>query len=81
MTDSVILGSPLLIVLYAVALAVCIIGIIWKKTSFITLVFSACLVVCASAYAVISGAALSEVIVVVLVFLAVNLFSTGWGKL
>ena len=80
MTDSVILNSPIILILYGVALVILIVGLIWRKTGFIMPVLSAALAVCASAYAVISGAALFEVATVIMIFLAVNLFTVDWRR-
>ena len=73
MSEIVILNSPLLLLLYGLALAVNIFDLV-KKTGGILPVLSACLVVGTSAYALLLGAGFYEVATVILAFLLLNLF-------
>jgi len=70
--ESIILSSPLLAVLYAIALIFSIAGL--KKPSGAILP-SVSIVICllTTGYAILKGASIFEIAIVLLVFLAVNL--------
>ena len=72
MSESVILSSPLLLILYGLALAVNLFDIV-KKTGFFLPVLSAFLTVGTTAYALILGAEPGEAATVLMVFLLLNL--------
>lgn len=70
--ESVILTTPLLVVLYAVALIFGLIGL-KKQAGMVAPSLSVILCLLTSGYALLKGASLFEVAIVLLVFLAVNL--------
>ena len=72
MSESVIFNSPLLLMLYGLALAANLLGLS-KKTGFFLPVFSACIAVVATALALLHGASLYEAVLVLLIFLLINL--------
>ena len=72
MSGSVILGSPLFLLLYGLALAVNLFGLA-KKAGFLCLILSAVLVIGTSAWALLLGAGLYEIVTVFLIFLLINL--------
>ena len=72
MTGSVILSSPLLLILYGIALGLSVYDMI-KKTGFLLPVLSALLVVSVSAYALLHGAGLFEIAAAATLFLVVQL--------
>ena len=76
MNESVILGNPLLLVLYGLALAISVYDK-WKPTGIILPVLSALIVVGTSAYAILLGASLFETAAAVMVFLFVQLIGLG----
>lgn len=71
--DSVILSSPLLLVLYDVAMLICIFDLIKRVTGYIFPILSAVIFVATTVYAILLGAGYVEVSIVVLIFLALNL--------
>lgn len=73
MSEIIILNSPLLLLLYGLALALNLFDLV-KKTGMVLPVLSACLVVGTSAYALLLGAGLYEVATVIIAFLLLNLF-------
>ena len=76
MSGSVILNSPIMLILYGIALALCLFDI-RKKTGFLLPFLSALIVVGTSAYALLSGAGLFETASVIAVFLLLNLPKKG----
>ena len=72
MSESVILQSPLFLLIYGLALAVNLFGLM-KKAGFVWLILSALLVITASAFALLAGAGLYEIVTVLLIFLLINL--------
>ena len=70
--ESVILSSPLLAVLYAIALIVSVYGLKNPKG---TLLPSISIIICllTSGYAILKGASIFEIVTILLIFLAVNL--------
>ena len=75
--ESIIIHSPLLLILYGVALALNIVALKIKATGYVLPLLSAAIVAGASAFALLLGAQLLEILAVVLVFLIVNLFGIG----
>ena len=78
MSESVILSSPLLLVLYGIALGLTVYDNL-KKTGMILPVLSAFIAVGASVYALLSGASLYEVAAAVSIILIV-LLAGAWRK-
>lgn len=74
MTESVIFNSYLLLAGYGAAAFLCVFSLI-KPSGYIIPVLSAILVAATTAAALLSGAGLLEVSLVLLVFLALNLAS------
>ena len=72
MSESVIFQSPLFLLIYGIALAVNLLGLT-KKAGFVWLILSALLVIAASAFALLAGAGLYEIVTVLLIFLLINL--------
>ena len=79
MSESVIFNSPILLVLYGIALALVLFNLKNRTGAVLTYV-SAALVVCSSAYALLLGASLWETAVVIVVFLLINVFKVGESK-
>ncbi len=71
--ESVILGSSLLVVLYGIAMLICIFDIFKFASGYVFPLISALIFAGTTAYAVIIGASLEEIGAVTLVFLALNL--------
>lgn len=71
--ESVIFSSPLLLILYGVAIFFCIFDLIKRASGYIFPVISAIIFVGTTVYAFLLGAGYVEVGVVVLIFLALNL--------
>ena len=72
MSESVIIHTPLLLILYGLALALNLFDLV-KRTGFLLPVLSAFIAVGASALALLSGASLYETGTVLLIFILVNL--------
>ena len=77
--ESVIFQSPVLMCGYAVALALCIAGIV-KKTGMLLTVVSAVIFVATSIYALLSGASLEEAGIPAIIFLCVNIGALPRGR-
>ena len=74
MDNLVILNSPLLLILYGVALAMVIFELITKTTGYVLPLIAFAIVIGATIYALLIGAGLFEVAIVILVFLLLNMF-------
>ena len=74
MENLVILNNPLLLVLYGLALACMLFELFTKLTGYVLPLIAFAIAVGASIYALILGAQLLEVTIVLLVFLLINLF-------
>lgn len=79
MAESVIFNSPVLIAGYSIALFFCIFDLFKHSSGYIFPVISAVACVTTTVAALILGAGLYEVALVMMVFLALNL-SVYWGK-
>lgn len=79
MSESVIFNSPLLIVGFAAALALCLFAIV-KKTGFAVTLLAAAMFVALSTYALLLGASLEEVGLAAIVFFSVNAFAAWRGR-
>ena len=75
--ESVILGTPFLCVIFGVALALCVFGIV-RRAGYVVRIIAAAVFVAAFTYALLLGATMREVLIVTLVFLAVNM--SGFAK-
>ena len=71
--DSVILQTPLVLVLYGIALALCLFDRHYKATGGIATMISTALAVGATVYALVMGATLVECATVLMVFLLANM--------
>lgn len=71
--ESVILQTPLALLLYGIALGLCLFDRHYKATNGILTLVSTALAVGATVYAIIMGAALVECAVVLMVFLLLNM--------
>ena len=71
--DSVILQAPLALVLYGIALALCLFDRHYKATGGIATMISTALAVGATVYALVMGATLVECATVLMVFLLANM--------
>ena len=71
--DSVILQTPLALVLYGIALALCLFDRHYKATGGIATMISTALAVGATVYALVMGATLVECATVLMVFLLANM--------
>lgn len=71
--ESVIFSSPLLLVLYGVAILMCIFDLIKRDSGYIFPMLSAAIFVGTTIYALLLGAGYAEISIVILVFLALNL--------
>ncbi len=78
MNESIIFNSPLLLVLYGIALSFFLFGLNSRSGKIIYL--STAIVVGTSAYALVIGATLFETAVVVVIFLIINLTHVGKEK-
>ncbi|MBQ2953732.1 MAG: hypothetical protein IJE07_09300 [Clostridia bacterium] len=76
MADSVILNTPVLLLLFAAALFLCVFDRLRKATRGWFSVVAAILAVAGAAWALILGAGTGEVLTVLLLFLCLNL--EGW---
>ena len=76
MAESVILNSPVLLLLFGAALALCLFDRPRRATKGVFPLLAAILAVGASAWALILGAGAGEVLTVLLLFLLLNL--EGW---
>ena len=74
MIDSVIFNSPLLLILYGIALALALIELKIKATGFAMPLISFAIAVGTSIYAVLLGAPLFEVAIPLVILLLLNLF-------
>ena len=79
MSESVIFNSPILLVLYGIALALVLFNLKNRTGAVLTYV-SAALVVGTSAYAILLGASLWETAIVIVIFLLINVFKVGESK-
>lgn len=73
MSESVIFNSPLIVVCYGIALALSLIGLIYKDMGRVLAVVSAIAVVGTTVYALLLGAALSEAAIIIIIFLLIEL--------
>lgn len=71
--DSVILQTPLALVLYGIALALCLFDRHYKATGGMATLISTALAVVATVYALLMGASLVECATVLMVFLLANM--------
>ena len=79
MADSVIFNSPLLILGFAAALALCLFSLA-KKAGFAATLFSVLIFIFTAAYALLLGAPLEEVGLVAILFFCVNLLAAWRGR-
>lgn len=70
---SVILGSPVLLILYGLALLLCIFDLIRRASGYLFPILSALIFVGATVYAFLLGAGYEELGLVTLIFLALNI--------
>ena len=78
--ESVIFSSTLLLILYGIALILCIFDLIKHASGYVFPILSAMIFVGATIYALILGAGYDEVGIVVIVFLLLNLCSYARHK-
>lgn len=71
--DSVILQTPLALVIYGIALALCLFDRHYKATGGMATLISTALAVVATVYALLMGASLVECATVLMVFLLANM--------
>lgn len=71
--DSVILQTPLALVIYGIALALCLFDRHYKATGGMATLVSTALAVVATVYALLMGASLVECATVLMVFLLANM--------
>lgn len=71
--ESVILGSPVLLILYGLALLLCIFDLIRRASGYLFPILSALIFVGATVYAFLLGAGYEELGLVTLIFLALNI--------
>ncbi|MBQ7226814.1 MAG: hypothetical protein IJX05_00255 [Clostridia bacterium] len=74
MANSVILNSPIILVLLGVAVLLSVFNAVKRPKTFIIALIALVLVVVAITYAIIMKASLQEVIIVLLLFVVLNLF-------
>jgi len=72
--DSVIFNSPLLLVLYGIALALALIELKIKATGYVMPIISFAIAVGTSIYAILLGAGLFEIAIPLVILLLLNLF-------
>ena len=73
MIESVILQTPLALVLYGIALALCLFDRHYKATGGVATLISTALAMGATVYAILLGASLVECATVLMVFLLANM--------
>ena len=73
MNESVILQTPLALVLFGIALALCLFDRHYKATNGVATLISTALAVGATVYAILMGASLVECATVLMVFLLANM--------
>lgn len=73
--ESIIFASPVLLIMYGVAILICIFDLIKRASGYVFPILSAAIFVGATVYAFLLGASYEEVGIVILVFLALNLVS------
>ena len=73
--ESVIFSSPYLLVAYGIALFFCIFDIVRRSSRYVFLLLSAVICIGTSIAAFLMGAGYTEIGIVMLVFLALNLIS------
>lgn len=73
MASSVIFNSPILLVLYGLALAIALFELVNRSTGFVLPIVSLAIVIGTSIYAILLGATLFEIAIIVLVFLLLSL--------
>ena len=73
MNESVILQTPLALVLFGIALALCLFDRHYKATGGVVTLISTALAVGATVYALLMGASLVECATVLMVFLLANM--------
>lgn len=76
--ESVILSTPLLLVGFGLALALCAFGFV-KRTGYVIPIVSGVIFTATFTYALLLGATMREVLIVTLVFLAVNMTAFAKG--
>ena len=74
MDNTIIFNSPLLLILYAIALALALFELFTKKTGFILPIISFAIVIGTTIYALILGTELLEAAIIIFVFLLINMF-------
>lgn len=82
LSEMIILNSPFLLICFGVALFFCIIDVVLKNRNS-TIFFAICIIVSASAciYSLLAGASMQEVLIVILIFFAIDLLSfSGIGR-
>ena len=73
MAESVIFNSPFLLLLYGIGLALALFELFTKETGFVLPLISLAVAVGTSIYALLLGAGLFEVALVLVIYLLVNL--------
>ena len=73
MEESVILQLPLVLVVYGIALALCLFDRHYKATGGVVTMVSTAIAVGATVYAILMGATLVECAVVLMIFLLLNM--------
>ena len=76
--ESMILSTPLLLVGFGLALALCAFAF-FKRTGYVIPIISAVIFTATFTYALLLGATMREVLIVTLVFLAVNMTAFAKG--
>lgn len=76
MGESMILNTPILLLLFGISLGLCLFDRVYRNTKGWFTLCSAALAVGTAAYALILGAGMAEVATVLLLFLCLNL--GGW---
>ena len=80
MTEFTIINNPIILILYSIALCLCVLEVVKKFTGYILQIISAVIVIATSAYAIFWGVNFYEVGCVLIIFLILNLLSFGGVK-
>ena len=80
MENLVIFVNPLLLCLYGLALALVLFELFSKTTGYVLPLIALAIVIGTTIYALLLGAGLFEVIIILLVFLLINLFGARRKK-
>ena len=75
--ESVILETPLLLVGYGIAFALCVFGI-FKRAGYAVHIVSAAIFIAAFTFTLLLGAGMQEALIVTLIFLSLNM--TGYVR-